>query len=260
MAAGRIFTERDGPDAGPAVIVNQTLARQLWGTGNPLGRAVSVQRGKAWTRAIVIGLARDDRYGSVWNAPEPYLWLAAAQWPMPAGYIALRMRAEAGDMRPVLREWWGKIEPQTPLYDVRTVEERLNTSLAPQRLAAAVLNSFGGVAGALAAAGLYGLLAYSAIQRRREIAIRVALGASRMSIFFTMGVRAASVVLAGIAIGAALSVASIRLIASQIRGVSPYDGATFATVAVLMLLISLAAIFPPILRATRENSVQALRG
>jgi ABC-type antimicrobial peptide transport system permease subunit len=81
-----------------------------------------------------------------------------------------------------------------------------------------------------------------------------------MSIFFTMGVRAASVVLAGIAIGAALSVASIRLIASQIRGVSPYDGATFATVAVLMLLISLAAIFPPILRATRENSVQALRG
>jgi predicted permease len=260
MAAGRVFTESDGPNADPAVIVNQTLARQLWGAGNPLGRAVSVQQGRSWTRAIVIGLARDDRYGSVWNAPEPYVWLAAAQWPMPAGYIALRMRAQAGDMRPVLREWWGRIEPHTPLYGVSTVEERLNTSLAPQRLAAAVLNSFGGVAGALAAAGLYGLLAYSAIQRRREIAIRIALGASRISILLTMGLRAAWIVLAGIVIGAGLSLASIRLIASQIRGVSPYDGTTFTIVAVLMLLISLAAIFPPMWRATREDAAQALRG
>ncbi|HWD98634.1 MAG TPA: ADOP family duplicated permease [Bryobacteraceae bacterium] len=260
MAAGRVFTENDGPNADRAVIVNQTLGRQLWGAGDPLGRAVSVKQGKSWTRAIVVGLARDDRYGSVWNAPEPYVWLAAAQWPMPPGYIALRVRAQTGDMGAVLREWWGRIEPHAPLFDVRTMDDRLNLSLAPQRLAAAILNSFGGVAAALAAAGLYGLLAWSAIQRRREIAIRRALGASRLSIFLTVGVGAASVVLAGIAIGAALSVACIRLIASQIRGVSPYDGATFAIVAVLMLLVSLAAIFPPMLRATRENCVQALRG
>jgi predicted permease len=259
MIGGREFDARDGAAAGKVAVVNETLARQLAHGANPVGRSIVIQQGRSWVPVTIIGVSRDTRYGSVWDKPASYLWLARQQWPISAGHIAVRTRIAAGTVLPEFRAAWKRLAPRIPLYDVRTVDEQIRIALAPQRLAAAVLGAFGGLAGLLAAIGLYGLLAYSINQRRREIAIRMAVGAGQAAIIRLAGGRAIMVVVAGAAVGCIASVVCVRLIASQVKGISPYDLTTFAAVAALLASIALGAILPPVFRATRADILKSLR-
>lgn len=256
---GREFNSQDGANSQKVAVVNQTLARDLWHGMNPVGRTLVVQQGPAWIPVEIIGVARDARYGSVWDKPGDRLWLANGQWAITPSYLVLRTRTGGDGFLPVFRASWEKFAPRTPLYDLRTVEQQIQLALAPQRLAAGLLSAFGALAAILAGIGIYGLLAYSVSQRRREIAIRLALGARQTMIVRLVAARALLVVGIGAVIGALFSIAAMPFVATQARGISRYDLSTFAAAGLLLLAVALCAILPPVLRTVAMSPAEALR-
>ncbi len=208
----------------------------------------------------VAGLARDSRYESVWETGEPYLYLPAAEWHRPVSNLLLRTVAPPEGIMAAVRKQWEAAAPQAPLYGLTTGEALLASAVAPQRLAAMLLGAFGLLAICLATVGLYSVMAFSVAQRTREIGIRLAIGARPSNVLGDVFRSALAMAALGLALGAAVCLAVMRLVASQVRDVSPYDALTFAAVALLLSLVSAAAALGPALRASRVDPAQALRG
>jgi predicted permease len=260
LAGGRDFDARDGSGSGKVAIVNQALARRLWGRGGAVGRTIVFhEKGGRRVGVEVVGVARDSRYGSLWEPAEPYIYVPAAQWDGATATLLVRTRPEPRGVIPVIRREWREIAPGVPLTDFRTGPEQVNASLAPQRVAAGLLGCFGALAVVLAAIGLYGVVAFTVAQRTREIGIRMALGAAPGAVVGNILRDALALAAAGVAAGAAVSAALLRLAASLVRGVSTYDAATYAAVAVLLAAISLGAAVVPALRAARVDPLTALK-
>jgi len=255
LLSGREFNARDDAAAPKVALVNQTLAARLWPDTNPLGRSIAVQK----TAMQVVGVVRDSKYGSVWDEPHFDLYVADSQAGAPAAYLMVRTHGNpAGFAAKVLEEWNGTL-PRSPLSDFRTADELLSVALAPQRLAAMVFGAFGLMAMVLASVGIYSVMAYAVARRTREIGIRLALGAKpamvmRQTLAKSMAVAGAGVV-AGISIAALLA----PLVAPQVKGVSVYDGATFALVAALVGLVAFLAAAIPARRAASIDPQAALR-
>jgi predicted permease len=259
LVDGREFTSHDGANSQKVGVVNETLARDLWHGRNPVGRTIMVQQGPARIPVEIVGVARDARYGSVWEKPGDWLWLANGQWPITPDYVVLRARTNRDVFLPLFRASWEKFAPRTPLYGLRTVDEQIQLALAPQRLAAGLLSAFGALAAILACVGIYGLLAYSVNQRRSEIAIRLALGASQAIIVRLVTTRTLLLVGIGALAGFLLAIAGMPMVAAGTKGISRYDVSLFAWAGSLLLTVALAAIIPPVLSALGMSPVEALR-
>jgi len=260
LLAGRDFSVRDGRGAAKVAVVNQALARLLWNGASPLGRVLEFQdRPGRVTRVEVVGLARDGRYESIWDEGEPYLYLPAAEWQRPVANLLVRTAAPPQGLMSPVRKQWESAAPQVPLYGMQTGEELLASSVAPQRLAAGLLGAFGVLAIFLATVGLYSVMAFSVVQRTREIGIRLAIGARPAAVLREVLWKAMAMAGVGVALGGAASLAVMRLLASQIHDVSPYDGLTFAVVALLLAAVSAAAALAPALRASQVDPLRALK-
>jgi predicted permease len=261
LLAGRDIETRDDKGAPKVAIVNQTLARTLWGEANPVGRVLEFQqRPGRITRVQVVGLARDSRYESVWETGEPYLYLPAAEWQWPAANFFLRTAAAPQGIIAAVRKQWEAAAPQVPLYGMSTGESLLASAVAPQRLAAMLLGAFGVLAICLATVGLYSVMAFSVARRTREIGIRLALGARPASVLRGVFRSALAMAALGLVLGAVACLVVMRLVASQVRDVSPYDAPTFVAVMLLLSAVSAAAALAPALRASRVDPARALRG
>jgi predicted permease len=260
ILAGRDFTWRDRGNSAKAVIVNQTLAERLWRGSNAVGHTIMVG-GEPGRRTLVevVGVARDSKYVSVWEHAEPYMYFAAWQWQLPPVNLMVRTRGEPKGLLHEIQREWREAFPGVPLYGVHTGEEHVQMSLAPQRLAAGLLTSFAILAAIVASVGLYGVVACSVARRRREIGIRIAIGAEPATVVRGILGHALSLTALGLVLGAAFACGLMRLIASQVKGVSAYDGVTFVAVSVLLCSIAAGAAFIPALRAARVDPVTALR-
>lgn len=260
LLAGRDFTGHDDAGSAKVAIVNRTLARRLWGDSSPVGQEIVLDRPhEPAARAEIVGVARDAKYHSVWEQAEPYIYFPVAQSGLPSGHLIVRTVGPPEAFAHEIRRQWSALAPRVPLYDVQTGEEGVNRSLAPQRLAAGMLAAFGVLAILLAAVGLYSLMAYSVMRRTREIGIRVAIGARPEIVVREILARTLRLAGAGILLGLAVSLALMRFVASQVKDVSPYDGATFASAALLLLVVSFAATLLPALRAARSDPLIALK-
>lgn len=261
LLGGRDFTARDDGGAARVAIVNQTLAARLWPGADPLGRTMLApdSTGKA-TLTEVVGVARDAKYGSVWEEAQPYLYQPAAQGRYPASCLMVRTRVPPQDVIPEIRRRWQSLAPRMPFEEFRTAEEQVNLSLAPQRMAAAILAAFGLLAITLASVGLYSVMACSVMRRGREIGIRMAIGARPEAVVRQVVGRAMGLAAAGVALGGAASAVLMRLAASQMKDVSPFDGWTFSAAALLLGVVALAAALGPARRAARTDPLTALRG
>jgi predicted permease len=255
LLSGREFNSRDDA-AGPKVaIVNQTLATRLWPGANPIGRSIAVQK----AAMQVVGVVRDSKYGSVWEEPHFDLYVADLQAGAPAMYLIVRTRGNpAGFASTVAKEWSG-ILSRSPLSDFRTADELLSVALAPQRLAAAVFGAFGLMAIVLASVGIYSVMAYAVARRTREIGIRLAMGAKPAMVMRLVLGKSMAVTGAGVAAGISISALLARFVAPQVKGVSVYDGATFASVAALVGMVAFFAASIPARRAARIDPQAALR-
>jgi predicted permease len=253
---GRDFDGHDTPGAPPVAIVNQTLARRLWPGGDPLGQPLAVD-GKTYQ---IIGLVPDVGYQN-FRAPaaaqvyRPY-WQQAE---LTDARLAVRVAGDPAQVLPALRRELHAIDPAVPVTEVELMTHRLDQFLAPVRVAGYVLGLSAGLALFLSAVGLYGILSLLVAQRRRDIGIRMALGARRSQVVSLVVRDAAILVMAALVLGLMTALGASGLLAHYLYGVTPRDPVTFAAALLLLTLTAALASWLPARRASRVDPLVAIR-
>ena len=263
VARGRPFAPSDRMGSEPVVIVNEAAARRLWPEGDPMGHEIRMGTGFGLGRGqaggVVVGIAADVREYGPASPPPPTLYLAHGQWPIPSMSVVAKNRGEAAalvePMRAILRD----LDPDVPMFAVRSMDQIVSNAIAQPRLYMVLIVCFAATAMLLAAIGLYGVLAYAVGQRTREIGIRLALGARRTQVLAMVMSQAGRLVVAGVALGLVAAVLASRLLRSQLFEVAPTDVATYVTVAVGLIAVSMFASWIPARRAARIDPMRALR-
>ena len=260
LLRGRAFDEADRPDSPKVVMVNESLAQQVWPEGDPIGKRLVIDYGTVGTYPYeVVGMVNDLRFYGIRSTPRPELYLPHAQRSYLIMNIAVRTDGEPNVLVPELRKAVLEVDPMQPAFGVLPLDELVVSSVARDRFAMILIGSFGVVALVLALLGIFGVFSYHVGQREHEVGVRAALGASRKELVAMMLSAGLRLAFAGIGLGVLLAVASTRLLGSMLFGVSPVDPLTFAVVTVLPAAGALAACYLPARRAARVDPVIALR-
>lgn len=260
MRLGRDFTGADLTSSRPVAVVSATLARNLFGAADPLGREVTSD-GRGGPVYTIVGVAADARYSGVRGKMPAVLYTPYSQMPAPVSNLVFEVRL-AGDPQAVVPEVRSAIrglDPALALAGVKLQADVDAEHFGPQRMFAALSGFFGLLGLLLAAIGLEGTMAYAVARRTGEIGIRMALGARRGQVLAAVLRETLGLTLAGVAAGLLGAWAASRLLAGQLYGVAPTDPATFAAAAVLMLAAAALAGGWPALRAARVDPMLALR-
>jgi predicted permease len=263
VVRGRAFDAADRVGAPEVVIVNESLARKHWPGESPVGRRISMAGAQGPWKEIV-GVVGDTRMEGADQAPLPALYIPVAQktWNWQS-WLTLMIRPQAGTDLPVLattlRSVLRELDPQLPIQRVATVAELYGETVARRRFATRLLAGFAGTALFLGVIGMYGVLAYTVAQKRRDIGIQMALGATSRRVVNDVLRSAMRIALVGIAIGMVASLASARALDSLLYEVSPTDPLTLVLVSLLVMLVALLAAWVPARRATRVSPLAAMR-
>jgi predicted permease len=259
LLSGRSFTEDDEDGKQPVAIIDESTARKYWPSRDPLGRRVRFgkDRSKAWL--TVVGIVRDIKNDGLDIDGVPHIFVSAYQDPNKQVSVVLRTSLPASLLEPQIRQVIQSIDPSLPVFNVVSMDEILDRSLASRRFSADLVCGFAGLAVLLASIGIYGLLAYTVGQRSREIGLRMALGAGRddiLKMFLGKGVALAG---AGIVAGVVVSASAASVMASLLYGVRPHDPAVFVIVPLLLFVVAVLASYLPARRATKVDPIVALR-
>jgi putative ABC transport system permease protein len=261
LIRGREFTARDGAKANPVVIVNQTLARQIFPNEDPIGKHIKpgVSAFGPEVMREIVGVVGDVKHRNLWQGPDPESYVPYDQVPVGSMIVVARSTGDPMQLLPAVREQLHAVDAELPVYSVQTLEQYVSNSLAQRRFTSLLLGVFAGSGLLLAVVGLFGVVSYSVEQRTHELGVRVAIGAERRDILklvlgYGMGMTAI-----GIAAGIIGTLAISRVFASQLYGVSASDPLTFASTALLLLVVALVACYLPARRATRIDPIVALR-
>jgi putative ABC transport system permease protein len=259
LVAGRVFNENDKPDTPHVMMVNEAFAREFYPNG-ALGHQVTldVGNGTNWT-AEIIGVVGDFHELKLGEEPQRELFTPLAQTTVAGQTLVVRTTGDPARYVAAVRRVMESIDPDVPVYNVRTMQQQVDESLAQQRMSMALLAVFSMLALVLASIGLYGVIACSVAERRQEIGIRMALGARRDQVMGSVLRSGLGLTLWGLAIGLGCALAATRLIASFLYGVTPWDLVTFVGTAAIFLAVALAASYLPARRATRLDPLITLR-
>ncbi len=261
LLAGRDFTELDSrsKDLEPraTLIINETFARTLFPGEDPLGKLVRI--GYDDLLCEVVGIVGDVRHADLATTSGEEMYTPFPATPLPIMNLALRVRGEPDSVAGGLREAVSRVDPDQPVFGIAAMRDLVRDSVAPRRFVAILLVAFAVVALALALLGIYAVISHTVLSRTREIGIRMALGARATEVLGLVMAQGASLVLGGAAVGLLTSLLLSRYLESQLYGVSGTDLATYAAVAVFLVLFALAATAVPALRASRLDPTQALR-
>ena len=260
ILSGRNFTDSDDDKALPVAIVDQTLARQYWPNENPIGKRVKsgpIQSTNPWLN--IIGVVGDVKTDSLELQEAPHIYLSDFQAPAYNSVIYLRTAGDPGTLGDAIRAEVEAVDPNVPVYAVRTMEDVIARSMAERRFALQILGFFAGVALLLAAIGIYGVMAYTFSQRRHEIGIRMALGAQPRDILRMALSEGMTLVAVGLGSGLVGALILTRFLRSMLYAVSPNDPLTFVALPALLAAVALLACFVPARRATQVDPLVALR-
>jgi predicted permease len=256
VVRGRRFTDGDTAGAPQVAIVNETLARNLWGSDDPLGREIRFDN----VPVRVVGLARNSKYDEVTEDPRPFMYLSIDQNPqLDREAVLVRASTSAAGMTTALSSAIQALDPALPVFDVRPLASVLADRNDKQRGVSALLAGFGTVAMLLAALGLYGVMAYAVTQRTREMGIRLALGATPAQLTRLIARDGLRLSVLGVAIGAVLALPMAYALGALLFGVQIADIAAFGLVCVLLILVGTGAAVLPARRAARLDPLTALR-
>jgi putative ABC transport system permease protein len=258
LIRGRLFNQHDDARAPRVAVINETLARQFFPNEDPIGKRILVTNGPDVWRQIVGIVADIKQYGvdkeTTSQTYEPY-----AQYPFRSLNIVLRTSdsgtALAGALRPAVYA----IDKDQPVGTIQPLEEILGATIAKQRFAMLLLVVFSSVALVIAAVGIYGVMAYSVVQRTGEFGIRMALGAQRSDVLRLVLSHAGKLVGIGLLIGLGATFAASRLMGSMLFQTNAHDPLTFSLTTLLLAAVAIAACLLPARRATRVNPIEALR-
>ncbi len=261
LLRGRGFTDSDDEDAPGVVVVNETMARTHWPGVDPIGKKI-----RAWNRRFVrhdfyeiVGVVGDGKYRTLWEEPRPYLYFPLAQRFFQQANLHVYTGPRPMTILPAVREAFRAVDPDLPIFDARPIGEERAILLVRQRSVAALLGASALLALALSAVGTYGLAAHQVARRIPEVGLRMALGAERRDIVRLILRLAMLPVLAGTALGLAVSSQLGQTLQSLLIGVAPTDPATLVLGALVALLAASGASLLPATRAGRIEPAAALR-
>jgi predicted permease len=278
IAAGRGFDAIDTASEGRVVVINETLANRLWKGRDPIGQRVRPNLGASIGTSVnpwhtVIGVAKDVKEAGVDRdaGAELYLFVdqpgppidGTARWVAtapPTMHVVLRTNAQASALAPTLERAVRAVNPSVPIVGLREMDAVFDESIGRPRLLAQLLSAFAGLALLLAVLGTYGVLSFMVAERRREIGIRVAIGATRGSIIALVTKQGLVIVSIGLAAGLAGALGLNRLLASLLFGVEPTDPTTLAAVTTTIAIVAALACGLPAWRASRADPTVVLRG
>jgi predicted permease len=258
---GRDFEERDTEASRRVVILNEALARRWFGAGSAVGQRFTRPgpSGGAGIDYEVIGVAANASYQRIGEEQAFFVYFALPQMFTPAPALMVRTTGDPASMAPAIRNAVRSLDDGLPVFGVGTLAESSLVTLLPARLAAAVSGALGGLVLVLSTVGLYGVVAFMVRQRRREIGIRMSLGATSRDVaglFLKQSVRWAAI---GLVIGVTLAAGAAQIIGGFLFGIAPLDAPTFAGAIAVLLSVTCAASYVPARRAAAINPVEALR-
>ena len=274
---GRLLRDSDGAGAPPVAVINDTVRRRYFGDTNPIGAFMEWHRGRgAPVRVEVVGVIADVRQAALDREPYAEIFMEYRQvmailegWGAPKGQIehlafgfmsfAIRTRGNPADTIPAVRRAIAHVDPAAGLDAILPLGRLVGGSIARRRFSAVVLGFFAAVAAALAAVGIYGVLAYAVAQRTQEIGLRMALGAGRRQVLLLILQRGLWCAAIGIVLGLAGAAAGTRYLQSMLYGVTPLDASTFVLVAAAFSAVAALASYLPARRATKVDPMVALR-
>jgi predicted permease len=256
VAAGsRDFDARDHGQAPLVAIINEAMARKHWPGVNPVGKTFS-RRERHYT---IIGVVGNTRRFNLRQEERPHHYLPLAQLPTRMRYLVIRTDGAPAAFATELRRIAASVDSTIPLTRIEPISEAVARSAAAARFVAALLAVFAVIAVGLSALGLYGVLSYLVAQRRREIGVRMAVGARPADIAALVGRRGLAMAGLGVVLGLAGALALTRMLSSLLYDVRPHDPATLAGVSVLLLAVALGSSAVPAGRAARVDPMKALR-
>jgi predicted permease len=262
LRSGRLFTEQDTRTSPRVVIIDEHMAQQLWPGVDPVGKrirtgGIDAAANPNWMTVVgVVGRVKQDALDA---DSRIALYMAHAQSPSRAMNVVLRSAADPTGSIAAARKEIRELDPDLPVYNVRTMTQRVDESLARRRFSMSLLTLFAVLALGLAAIGIYGVIAYLVSQGTRELGIRMALGATPRGILLLIVRHGLVVALFGVSIGLAGAFALSRFMQSLLFEVGPADPITFASIAALLSLVALAASYVPARRAARIDPMTSLR-
>ena len=258
LLKGREFSEADDERAPRVALINEAMARKYWANADPIGHRIKeTSDAQVWREIVgIVGSVRHQERGL---EPEPEMFVPWNQVPDVTLNLAIRTQIDPSTVGEVLRMAVAEVDPELPLFDVRTMEARLSESVAQPRFRTALLGTFGAIALVMAAIGLYGVIAYSVARRTRELGIRMALGARRHDVIRLVLRQGAALASAGIILGLTGAFALTRLLASLLYEVGPTDPLTFLAVPIVLVTVAMLACWLPARRAAQVDPIVALR-
>ncbi|MGH9410382.1 MAG: ABC transporter permease, partial [Vicinamibacterales bacterium] len=262
LVQGRFFTTDDNAQHPLVIIVSVTTARHLFGSTDPIGRTFAIPKYSylltASREATVVGVVSDVKYSGIDVAAGDQVYGPFAQAPYLSAFLTVRA-ANDEELAPAIRRAVASIDPTVAVTSIRPLESILATATAPARFRTVLIAAFALLALCIAATGLYGIVAHSVSRRTAEIGVRMALGAVRRDVMAIVFGEALGMVAAGLALGLPAAYLLARTFAALLFGVPPADAVTYAASVVALLLVALAASYPPARRAARVDPIVALR-
>lgn len=259
LLRGRNFSAQDRRDTPAVLIVNESMAKQVWPNEDPLGKRLMLDYNRGKYAYEVIGITRDIRYYGLRSAPQPEVFIPHAQNAYLPMNIVVRTAIPPAQMISTVKAEVRALDATQPVHNVVTMEELLARSLAPERFSMGLLGVLAALALVLAATGIYGLMSYLVSQRVHEIGVRMALGAQTQDVVKLVLGQGLRLALAGVAFGLLTALAVTRWFASLLFGVSATDPLTFTVIVGVLLLVALVACWIPAQRAARVDPLVALR-
>jgi putative ABC transport system permease protein len=257
LLRGRAFTRDDRADSTKVVVVNEALARQFFPGEDALGKRLVIGDRATGTREIV-GVVGDVRHAGLDEKTTPELYIPFTQ-ATPGRLTVVARSPDPGAAADALRAVIRQSDRESPIYNVRTMDQLLSTSVARRRFNMILLGGFAAVALLLAALGIYGVVSYTVAQRTHEIGLRVALGARPRDVLSLVIRQGMTPALAGVGVGLCAALAVTRVMAGLLFNVSATDPATFALIPLLLAAVALLACYVPARRASRVDPLVALR-
>jgi putative ABC transport system permease protein len=254
---GRDFTQDDRDIAAPIAIINDTMAAKYWPNQDPLGKRLQLPRGKQFVQ--IVGIVKAANYQSLGEAPQSCIYIPLRQNYSDAMILYVHTERDPSATLAAVQSEIRNIDPGLAVEDIRTGTKVIDQALWGAKIGVGLLGVFGLLALGLASVGLYGIMAYSVNQRRREIGVRMALGASEGSVSLLILRQGMMVVLSGVALGVGLAVLLGRALSHFLYGVTGSDLLSLGAASLILLLVAFLACYLPARSASRVDPLVALR-
>jgi predicted permease len=260
LIKGRFFNEQDAKDSQKVVIIDENMARTYWPNADPVGRRLKIGGADSKDPWLTIaGVVGNVKQYDLETASRVALYLPVQQYPESTMYLATRTTVAPPSLAATIAGVVRSMDPNIPIFEVKTMDQRLSESLARRRFAMLALGLFAALAVLLAGVGIYGVMSYSVAQRTSELGIRLALGARPFDVLRLILTHGFNLALIGVALGVTASFAVTRLLSSLLFGIKSTDFATFGILSTLLIVIALLACYIPARRATKVDPLVALR-